>query len=862
MNSLAPETESVLTSYCCGGSEGGREPTQSTTSSMGKPQSHRILLLLLLCFSLFFHLSSSYTLPTEYFINCGSHADVFDVETRRFVGDKNSNSFTLLATSDNVVGVDNSPPDLYSTARIFRKPSAYEFNIDGNRTHVVRLHFSPFTSQNPNYNSTSAVFNVSVAGFSLLTKFGVNDSTTEPLIKEFLLSINSTKFQIIFKPEASFAFVNAIEVFLAPDILIPNKGPLYINSTGSSKAYNGLPSKVLETIYRINVGGSKITPTNDTLWRTWIPDVSDNHSYLVNPNPEATNTPPSKSPKYQEGDMEYVAPHSVYSTARQPKNNNSNITWSFSVSPNAKHLVRLHFCDIVSESTFLLSFYAYINTYYGYIVNDTTAGLLVPNHTDFVVDSGDSGTIKIIVGPDSSSAIKTVFLNGLEIMEITNNRDTSFLHGFGKKNHVVIVVASVVGGIAVIGVLVVAVFIFIFRCRRQKTPSDSKTWPPLSLCEGSSYTDMNGGSTNGSPFPNLDLSLKIPFTDILFATNNFSKVFLIGSGGFGKVYRGILRDNTKVAVKRSQQDAGQGFLEFQTEIMVLSRIRHRHLVSLVGYCDEHSEMILVYEFMERGTLRDHLYGSELPCLSWKQRLEICIGSARGLHYLHTGAAGKIIHRDVKSTNILLDGNFVAKVADFGLSKAGPGMDETHVSTAVKGSFGYLDPEYFKRQQLTDKSDVYSFGVVLLEVICARPAINPTLPREQVNLAQWGMNCLKKGSFEQIIDPFLVGKISPDSLRKFGDIVQKCLSEYGFDRPTMGDVLWDLEYALKLQQTAVHREPHEDSIICASEHPLPTVQRVPSINVVIERDGVVPKYDISSDVSESQVFSQLTIGEGR
>ena len=254
-----------------------------------------------------------------------------------------------------------------------------------------------------------------------------------------------------------------------------------------------------------------------------------------------------------------------------------------------------------------------------------------------------------------------------------------------------------------------------------------------------------------------------------------------------------------VVIKRMKQESRQGALEFMTKIKMLSQLRHVHLVSLIGYCDDEGEMILVYEYMTNGTLRHHLYDTPNDPLTWKQRLQICIGAARGLHYLHTCTKHPIIHRDVKTTNILLDEKWVSKVSDFGLSKMG--LDNTAVSTLVKGTWGYLDPDYAKRQQLTEKSDVYSVGVVMFEVLCARKALNLKLEEEQRNLACWAKKCIDRGTISKIIDPYLMNKIVPKCLKVYMELAESCICDQGIQRPTMNDVMEKLEFALELQEQA-------------------------------------------------------------
>ncbi|XP_028119698.1 receptor like protein kinase S.2-like [Camellia sinensis] len=279
------------------------------------------------------------------------------------------------------------------------------------------------------------------------------------------------------------------------------------------------------------------------------------------------------------------------------------------------------------------------------------------------------------------------------------------------------------------------------------------------------------------------------------------------TSGFGKVYKGFIDGGaTTVAIKRSNAESKQGAAEFWTEIKTLSKLRHTHLVTLIGYSDDCEEMILVYEYMVNGTLVDHLYknsrkgnGNEIYRLTWEDRLKICIGAAEGLDYLHTNTEQAVIHRDVKSTNILLDENWVAKISDFGLSKmVNTSHTRTHVSTDVKGTFGYLDPAYFLTRRLTKKSDVYAFGVVLFEVLCARPPVDTSVEEDQMGLALWAQKCIKKGTLDQIIDPSIRGQISPNCLKVFAEVANKCLLNYPKGRPTMSEVVGSLKHGLASQ----------------------------------------------------------------
>ncbi|KAL3617954.1 hypothetical protein CASFOL_038275 [Castilleja foliolosa] len=764
--------------------------------------------------------SSSFTPADNYLINCGSLDNSVLDDGRTFKSDPQSSSY-LSTDEDILTSITSlqenalSPPyfflPLYSSARIFRRESMYRFLVHKPGRHFIRFHFYPLP--HPSYNLTSATFTVSANDIVLLHGFSVKEISDKMVLKEYLINITSDMLTLKFSPmKKSAAFINAIELVSAPEELISDSASAIL----PAGEFNGLNKYSFEVSYRLNIGGPVVTPKNDTLSRTWFSDFQ----FMALPEGAKNVSIPTDMIRYPKGGATpLIAPHSVYATANQMANADIsdpsfNLTWTMSVDPSFNYLIRLHFCDIVSKGLNELYFNVYINGIVGVSgldLSTVTSGLAIPYYKDFVLNASVilNGTIVVQVGPSSNlmATMPNAILNGLEVMKISNSAGS--LDGLFSSNGPKIGRNYVTNGIGITLGATAVILLFIGVVRYRKSPNKGyekqKTFSswllPLNSSQCSILSSKTKSTTTFSNTLNSGVNFGRYFTlnEIRAATKNFDEKAIVGVGGFGKVYLGEIENGMKLAIKRGNPSSSQGINEFQTEIQLLSTLRHRQLVSLIGYCDEQSEMILVYEYMAYGPLRDHLYGSGLPHLSWRQRLEICIGSARGLHYLHTGSTQGIIHRDVKTTNILLDENFEAKVSDFGLSKVGPAsLDQTHVSTAVKGSFGYLDPEYFRRQQLTAKSDVYSFGVVLFEVLCARPALDPALPREQVNLAEWAKKKNSKGEIRKIVDPIIVDTINQESLTKYVEAAEKCLAEYGVDRPPMGDVLWHLEYALQLQ----------------------------------------------------------------
>ncbi|KAK7356515.1 hypothetical protein VNO80_15788 [Phaseolus coccineus] len=329
---------------------------------------------------------------------------------------------------------------------------------------------------------------------------------------------------------------------------------------------------------------------------------------------------------------------------------------------------------------------------------------------------------------------------------------------------------------------------------------------------------LNGSTERATIFTALELKK---------ATNNYDDDRIIGKGGHGTVYKGILSNGRVVAIKKSMVSNQTEIGQFINEVVVLSQINHRNVVKLIGCCLETEFPLLVYEFITNGTLYEHLHFEGEACgdnhkLSWRTRLRIVAETAEALAYLHSSVSTPIIHRDVKTANILLDDNLTAKVSDFGASKLVP-LDQTQLTTLVQGTMGYLDPEYLQTSQLTEKSDVYSFGVVLAELLTSRKPISFLRPQSQRNLSMYFVSAMNEGRLAQILDNEIVSDASVEYVIEVANLAKRCLRLHGEERPTMKEVAMELEGIRVMEKHSlggakdVASQEEKESLLKASSH---------------------------------------------
>ncbi|XP_019185255.1 PREDICTED: receptor-like protein kinase FERONIA [Ipomoea nil] len=810
---------------------------ESITQYLNSNNMHHPLFFILISCTLFhgmiiFAISSTINSPIENIaISCGSSGTPTAPDGRMWVGDNTMSSSTLLhlngiswtstAQQKASLMIDPLP---YQTARTSRHEFSYRFSVKPGQK-FIRLHFNPAPYKG--FKKSIALFTVKAGPYTLLSNFSPS-LTADALGVKFLnkeYSVNvqeSEALTITFTPsqetkssEDVYAFVNGIEIVSMPTgLYYTPEGEPGAHVIGQKHRFYIDTATALQMIQRLNIGGRSIPSIEDvSMFRDW----KDDYNYLLN-GVGAASTYTTITIEYADM-LTHVAPPKVYQTARSVHPGKQqliahNLTWIIPVNLGFRYLVRLHFCEFEPEISARgeRQFSILINNQiaeYNADVIKWSGGHGIAVYKDYIaMMEGDrmkgTGTLVISLQPNSDFSTKRTdgILNGLEIFKLSNpdnylvgmnpapqRKQSSVSEMPSHQRPVFFDRKSAIVTAFTVAVTLLNIAIYYLRC----------------------LSEANSNMRNTRSRSTDPACHQFSLEEIQLSTNNFSPKFLIGSGGYGKVYKGIIDGGaTTVAIKRLKEESRQGENEFWTEIKMLSKVRNEHLVSLIGFCNEGTERVLVYEYMPRGTVADHLHkidrkGNGNPPLSWERRLKISIGAARGLHFLHT-SQHKVIHRDVKSSNILLDESWVAKISDFGLSKMGPGNESfTHVSTDVKGTFGYLDPEYFLTHRLTTKSDVYAFGVVLLEVLTGRPALDKRLVEQGHNLATWAIDYMRKGDVHDIVDDSLAGQVSQTCLKVFAEIAERCLGRQPHERPDMADVLTKLELVLALQQKEAQNE---------------------------------------------------------
>uniref|UniRef100_K3XFJ4 Protein kinase domain-containing protein n=1 Tax=Setaria italica TaxID=4555 RepID=K3XFJ4_SETIT len=378
-----------------------------------------------------------------------------------------------------------------------------------------------------------------------------------------------------------------------------------------------------------------------------------------------------------------------------------------------------------------------------------------------------------------------------------------------EKKHVIIIISALLGASLLLAAALCCYMLTRKTIKKDSSPEDRLIIPVHAGPDDDDFTRKNKALPAQKNLQNpstrsreiaTETAHPYRLSELEVATNNFAS--RIGSGGFGIVYYGKLSDGKEIAVKVPTNDSYQGKKQFTNEVSLLSRIHHRNLVAFLGYCHEDGRNILVYEFMHNGTLKEHLHGRDKH-ISWIKRLEIAEDAAKGIEYLHTGCTPSIIHRDIKTSNILLDKQMRAKVSDFGLSKFA--AEESHASTNVRGTLGYLDPQYYISQQLTEKSDMYSFGIILLELISGRPPISTLSFGDHFrNIGPWAKFYYEGGDIEAIIDPSISGAggyQDVQSVWKIAEAAVRCIDAEPRKRPCMPEVVKEIQDAMALERTS-------------------------------------------------------------
>lgn len=743
-------------SFCLLSIPGGRTPLISSLEVRSLPAS---------AYSSGTGVNSDKLLRKRIRINCGYTAKILrypvDSYDRIWDVDRNFSPSHLTVGFDipvkiNSSGVPESPPDaVLQSARILVRTDtlSYNFQLDEEANYLVIAYFARILP-------VQSSFHVLVNGDILATNYTLQSSETGAVssISNNISVINITIHNVSFHPQ-----INALEVYQIADI------PL-----GSSQSQVSA-LQAIQRVYRLNLGWEN-DPCSPVPWKGLQCDEAND---VVSLDLSNMNLQGPISVAFGDLlDLQNLDLHNNSLTGQIENFNALSLLQTLNLSfnklnariPDLSSLTSLQKLDLqnnslqgtVPESLGRLPSLDLLN-----LENNQLYGNLPISLNKTTLDLRTSGNL-CLTFPGTRCSPAPPPLQTPEVTEPNISK---------RKSHIKAIIGGLVGGIAFIVIVCSALLIWY---KRKHKLEDGRSM---------SQTDMR----------NWNAARRFTFKEIKLATNSFRET--IGRGSFGSVYLGKLPEGNRVAVKVRFDPSQLAADSFINEVFLLSQVHHQNLVTLEGFCQEPKHQILVYEYLPEGALTDHLYGAKgkRNPLDWKKRLKIAVDAAAGIEYLHNGSNTKIIHRDVKCSNILMDAGMNAKVCDFGLSKQIVQADATHVTTVVKGTAGYLDPEYYSTQQLTEKSDVYSFGVVLLELICGREPLTHTGSPDTYNLVLWAKPYLQAGDYN-VVDKNLQNNYSTESLKRVASIASRCVERDASQRPTMAEVLSELKEALAIEET--------------------------------------------------------------